>query len=138
MTAYTDKAVIDHLLDSAQTWFVVGLGDRPDRPAYGVAATLQRAGKRVVPIHPKAEEVLGEKVYRSLDDAVEAVGLPDVVDCFVNSDAVGDVVRQAIAIGAPAVWLQIGVIDQAAADEASAAGLAVVMDRCPAQELARR
>lgn len=109
-------------------WAVVGLGDNPHRPAHGVAQFLQSQGKRIVPVHPSATAVLGEQAYPSLAEIPFRV---DVVDVFRRSEVAGDVVDQAIAIGAGAVWLQIGVIDEAAAERAGAAGLDVVMDACP-------
>jgi predicted CoA-binding protein len=106
----------------------VGLSTDRTRAAYGVAAFLQRQGRRVVPVHPRAEEVHGEQGYARLADLPFPV---DVVDCFVRSELVGPVVDDAIAVGAQAVWMQLGVVDRAAAERAEAAGLAVVMDRCP-------
>ena len=117
-----------------KNWAVVGLSNNPDRPAYGVAKLLQDKGHQIFPVHPKAETVHGEIGYSSLSEIPVQV---DVVDCFVNSNLVGDVVDQAIAIGAKAVWLQLGVIDQAAAERAHEAGLLTVMDRCPAIEYRR-
>ena len=114
-----------------KNWAVVGLSNNPDRPAFGVAKLLQDKGHQIFPVHPKAETVHGEIGYLSLSEIPVQV---DVVDCFVNSNLVGDVVDQAIAIGAKAVWLQLGVIDQAAAERAHEAGLLTVMDRCPAIE----
>jgi len=117
-----------------KNWAVVGLANNPDRPAFGVAKLLQDKGHRIFPVHPKAESVHGVVGYKSLFDIPTEI---DVVDCFVNSNLVGDVVDQAIAIGAKAVWLQLGVIDQAAVDRAQAAGLLTIMDRCPAIEYKR-
>lgn len=117
-----------------KNWAVVGLANNPDRPAFGVAKLLQSKGHQIFPVHPKAETVHGEAGYKSLADIPEKV---EVVDCFVNSNLVGAVVDQAIAIGAKAVWLQLGVIDEAAAERAQAAGLLTVMDRCPAIEYQR-
>jgi predicted CoA-binding protein len=96
-----------------------------------VAKLLQDKGHRIIPVHPKAESVHGETGYKSLSEIPEAI---DVVDCFVNSQLVGSVVDEAIAIGAKAVWLQLDVIDEAAIERAQAAGLLTVMDRCPAIE----
>ena len=124
---YGDRATVDRVL-AMPTWAVVGLSTNRGRAAYGVAAFLQGRGKRVVPVHPHAEEVLGEPGYARLADIPFAV---DVVDCFVRSELVGPVVDEAIEKGAKAVWLQLGVIDEAAAERATAAGLEVVMDRCP-------
>lgn len=129
---YGTPDVVDRVLDDTSTWFVVGLGNNPARDAYGIAALLQSRGKRIVPIYPRAEEVHGERGYASIADAVEAVGPPDVVDMFVRSDRVGPVVDEAIAAGARAIWMQLGVIDEEAAARAVAAGLDVVMDNCPA------
>ena len=117
-----------------KNWAVVGLGNNADRPAFGVAKLLQDKGHQIFPVHPKAETVHGATGYQSLQDIPTQI---DVVDCFVNSNLVGEVVDQAIAIGAKAVWLQLGVIDQAAADRAHAAGLLTIMDRCPAIEYQR-
>jgi len=131
---FADPAVIARLLESAEVWAVVGLRDNPARAAFRVAKTLQQHGKRIVPVHPRAATVHGEKGYATL---AEIPGPLDVVDCFVNSSLVGDVVDQAIAVGAKAVWLQLDVIDVAAAERAQAAGLDVVMNRCPAIEWRR-
>ena len=117
-----------------KNWAVVGLGNNPDRPAFGVAKLLQDKGHLIFPVHPKAETVHGVPGYQSLLDIPIQI---DVVDCFVNSNLVGEVVDQAIAIGAKAVWLQLGVIDKAAVKRAQAAGLLTVMDRCPAIEYRR-
>jgi predicted CoA-binding protein len=132
----SDGVVADILVNS-RLWFVVGLGDTPDRPAYGVAGFLQSIGKAVVPIHPRAEIVHGQQGYRSISDAVAAVGVPDVVDVFVRSDRAGEFADEAIAVGATAVWFQLGVIDEAAATRVTDAGLVMVMDRCPAIEYPR-
>ena len=109
-------------------WAVVGLSQDRSRAAYDVARFLQARGKRIVPVHPSAQEVHGEPGYARLQDVPFAV---DVVDCFVNSRLVGPVVDDAVAVGAGGVWMQLGVVDPAAADRARAAGLTVVMDRCP-------
>ncbi|MEU3503282.1 CoA-binding protein [Streptomyces hundungensis] len=120
--------------ESGDTWAVVGLSSNQGRAAYGVAKVLQRFGKRVVPVHPKAETVHGEQGYASLD----AIPFPvDVVDVFVNSELAGEVADQAVAVGAKAVWFQLGVVDQDAYDRTRAAGLDMVMDRCPAIEIPR-
>lgn len=137
MTTYADPAAIAALKDGAPVWAVVGLGNNPERAAFGVARFLQQQGKRIVPVYPRAEEVHGEQGYRTLTEARDAVGHIDVVDCFVASNRVGAIVDEAIAIGAGAVWMQLGVIDEAAAERARAAGLTVVMDRCPAIEFPR-
>jgi len=134
---YGDDERVRSLLRDTSVWAVVGLSDSQIRPAYGVARVLQSKGKRIVPIHLTARTVHGERGYATLADAVFEIGEIDVVDCFVNSTRVGAVVDQAIAIGAKAVWLQLDVIDEDAARRARAAGLAVVMDRCPAIEWPR-
>jgi uncharacterized protein len=117
------------LTELGNTWAVVGLSTNRSRAAYGVAEVLQRHGKRIVPVHPKAETVLGEQGYPSLDAIPFDV---DVVDVFVNSDLAGEVADEAVAIGAKAVWFQLGVIDHAAYERTRAAGLEMLMDRCPA------
>lgn len=118
-----------------KTWAVVGLGNNPERAAFGVSKLLQEKGHRIIPVYPRAEIVHGEIGYKTLTEIPVAI---DVVDCFVNSNLVGKVVDQAIAIGAKAVWLQLGVIDQEAIERAKLAGLFTVMDRCPAIEYQKR
>lgn len=135
---YGTAEVVDQVLDDTSTWFIVGLGNNPDRDAYGIARLLQSRGKRIVPIYPRAEVVHREQGYATIAEAVAAVGAPDVVDMFVRSDRVGPFVDEAIASGAKAVWLQLGVIDEAAAQRAINAGLDVVMDNCPAIVWGRR
>ena len=119
--------IADKILTSAKTIAVVGLSANPRRPSHGVARYLQRVGYRIIPVNPNVEEVLGERAYPSLRDIPERV---DVVDVFRRSEFVGPVVDDAIAIKASAVWLQDGVIDEAAAERARASGLDVVMDDC--------
>ena len=121
-------------LDRTHTWFVVGLGNSPDRDAYHVALFLQGIGKRVIPIHPRAEVVHGEPGYATIAEAAAAVGPPDVVDVFVRSDRAGRFADEAVAAGARVVWFQQGVIDGAAARRVEEAGLTMVMDRCPVVE----
>ncbi|AMM12226.1 CoA-binding protein [Streptomyces albidoflavus] len=130
---YGDSETVRRILrESGDTWAVVGLSANEERAAYGVARVLQRYGKRIVPVHPKAETVHGEQGYPSL----EAVPFPvDVVDVFVNSALAGQVADQAVAAGAKAVWFQLGVVDEAAFERTRAAGLEMVMDRCPAIEI---
>ncbi|GAA3898229.1 CoA-binding protein [Streptomyces lacrimifluminis] len=132
---YGDPATIRKILtELGDTWAIVGLSSNQQRAAFRVAEVLQRHGKRIVPVHPKAETVHGERGYASLADIPFAV---DVVDVFVNSDLAGQVADEATALGAKAVWYQLGVIDEAAYDRTRAAGLDMVMDRCPAIELPR-
>jgi predicted CoA-binding protein len=122
------------ILASFHTWAVVGLSDKPHRPSHSVASLLQQRGYRIVPVNPRLTSVLGESCYPKLS----AIPFPvEVVDIFRRSSEAGAVVDEAIAVGAKAVWMQLGVIDEAAAQRARAAGLAVVMDRCPAIELGR-
>ncbi len=125
---------IRRVLQETGTWAVVGLSTNSTRAAYGVARVLQQHGKRVVPVHPSAETVHGEQGYASLADIPFPV---DVVDVFVRSELAGDVADQAVAIGARAVWFQLDVIDEDAAQRVHDAGLDMVMDRCPAIELPR-
>jgi hypothetical protein len=134
---YGDDDRVLSLLRDTSVWAVVGLSDSRIRPAYGVARVLQSKGKRIVPIHLTARSVHGERGYATLADAVFEIGDIEVVDCFVNSTRVGRVVDEAIAIGAKAVWMQLEVVDEDAARRARAAGLEVVMDRCPAIEWPR-
>jgi predicted CoA-binding protein len=134
---YGDDDRVRRLLTDTSIWAVVGLSDSQIRPAYGVARVLQSRGKRIVPIHLTARTVHGERGYATLSDAVFELGEVDVVDCFVNSTRVGAVVDDAIAVGAQAVWMQLGVVDEDAARRARDAGLEVVMDRCPAIEWPR-
>ncbi|WP_105972147.1 CoA-binding protein [Streptomyces geranii] len=134
---YGDPATIGKILTQlGDTWAIVGLSSNERRAAYGVAAVLQRYGKRIIPVHPKAETVHGEQGYASLADIPSDIHV-DVVDVFVNSDQAGQVADEAAAIGAKAVWFQLGVIDEKAYERTRAAGLDMVMDRCPAIEIPR-
>ncbi len=132
----SDPAVVADVLTNYRTWAVVGCSPSPFRDSHRIAALLQSRGYRIIPVNPECDEVLGEKCYPSLRDVPAGEGI-EVVDVFRRSDAAGTHVDEAIEIGAKAVWLQLGVIDEAAASRASAAGLQVVMDRCPAIELPR-
>jgi len=127
---------ISELLANARAIAVVGASDRPSRPSHGVMGFLQDHGYRVLPVNPQitGEHVHGEFVWRELSQIGEPI---DIVDIFRRPDAAGEAVDQAIAMGAKAVWLQIGVIDEAAAQRAEAAGLKVVMDRCIKVEILR-
>lgn len=118
-----------------KTWAILGLSNNADRAAFGVAALLQQKGHTIIPVHPKAETVHGEKGYATLEEIPVKV---DVVDFFINSELVSRNVDRAIAIGAKAIWLQLGVIDQDSVNRAEAAGLLAVMDRCPAIEYGKR
>jgi predicted CoA-binding protein len=122
------------ILRAFRVFAVVGLSDKPHRPSHSVASLLQARGYRIVPVNPNLASVLGERCWPDL----RSIPFPvEVVDIFRRSEEAGAVVDDAIAIGARAVWMQLGVIDEAAAARARAAGLEVVMDRCPAIELAR-
>ncbi|QIQ07260.1 CoA-binding protein [Streptomyces liangshanensis] len=129
-----DETIRDILTGTGDTWAVVGLSNNEERAAYRVAVKLRRIGKRVVPVHPKAEAVEGEQGYASLAEIPFPV---DVVNVFVNSELAGDVADQAVALGAKAVWFQIGVTDEAAYDRTRAAGLRMVMDRSAGREITR-
>jgi predicted CoA-binding protein len=132
----TNDADIRALLAETRTIALVGASDRPDRPSYRVMASLQAHGYRVIPVNPQitGEHIHGEFVFRDLAQLGDPI---DMVDIFRNSAAAGDAVDQAIAAGAKSVWMQIGVVNHEAAARAEAAGLKVVMDRCPAIELPR-
>jgi len=132
----TADADIVQLLSETRTIALVGASDRPDRPSYEVMQVLQSWGYRVLPVNPQitGEHVHGEYVWRELSQ----IGVPiDMVDIFRRPQAAGEAVDQAIAAGARSVWMQIGVVNEEAAARAEAAGLKVVMDRCPAIELPR-
>lgn len=138
MTHVNDPAVIERLLRAKGRWAIVGLTTNEWRAAYDTSLFIRdRLGMEIIPVNLPADPVHGETGYARLADIPAAKQPLDVVDCFVNSRRVGDVVDQAIAVGAKAVWLQLGVIDEAAAARAKAAGLDVVMNACPAQEAPR-
>lgn len=132
----TAEADIKALLEETRTIALVGASDRPDRPSYGVMRQLQAHGYRVIPVNPQitGEHVHGEYVFRELSQIGEPI---DMVDIFRRPEAAGDAVDEAIAAGAKSVWMQLGVINQQAAARAEAAGLKVVMDRCPAIDIPR-
>lgn len=125
---------VNELLD-LKTWAVVGLSNNSERAAYKVAKVLIEKGHTVIPIHPKAETVHGQKGYASLSEVKSPI---DVVDIFVNSSLVGPIVDEAILIGAKGVWLQLDVIDDSAILRAKNAGLYTVMNRCPAIEYGKK
>jgi hypothetical protein len=118
---------IAKLLKDARTIAVVGLSSNPARPSHGVSAYMQRQGYRIIPVNPRETFVLGEKAYPDLSSVPVPV---DIVDIFRRSDQVGPIIDEAIRIGAKAIWMQEGVLDEQAAAKARDAGLAVVMDRC--------
>jgi predicted CoA-binding protein len=127
---------IAELLNNARNIAMVGASDRPDRPSHGVMKFLQSHGYRVFPVNPQitGEHVHGEFVWRELAQIGEPI---DIVDIFRRPQAAGDAVDQAIAVGAKAVWLQLGIVNEEAAQRAEAAGLQVVMDRCIKIEIMR-
>jgi predicted CoA-binding protein len=131
-----DEAV-EYVLDRYRVFAVVGASPRPWRPSHGVMQTLIRQGFDVIPVNPTCDEILGRTCYPDLRSVPSSAGI-EVVDIFRRSEHAGRHVDEAIEIGAAAVWMQLGVIDEDAARRARAAGLAVVMDRCPAIELGRR
>jgi uncharacterized protein len=130
-----DEKTIRDLLTGTSTWAVVGLSTNTFRPAYGVARFLQSAGKRIVPVHSRAETVHGEQGYPTLADIPFDV---DVVDVFVNSRRAGAIADEALRTKARGVWFQLGVIDEDAFARTTAAGVPMVMDTCPAIEWRRR
>ena len=135
MTWTNDTETMRRLMTTPGRWAVVGLSANTERTAYRIAAFLKdELGMEIVPVHPRAEEVHGAQGYASL---AEVPGRIDVVDVFVRSELAGQVVDEAVAAGAGAVWLQLGVVDEAAAERARAAGLDVVMDTCPRIEATR-
>jgi predicted CoA-binding protein len=137
---WQDPATVETMLDDLGTWAVVGLSGDPSRTAYSIASLLQERGKRIVPIHPSFADpatpaVLGEQGYATLADVPFAI---DVVDVFRRSEAAGEFADQAVEVGAKGVWFQLGVVDEAAFERTTAAGVPMVMDTCPAIEWRRR
>lgn len=132
----SSDAELRDILTRTRTVAVVGANPRPERDSHEVMRFLQERGYRTIPVNPAiaGQTLLGERVYASLEDVPEPI---DLVDIFRKSQAAGEVVDEAIAVGARAVWMQLGVIDPAAAERARAAGLRAVMDRCPAIEIPR-
>lgn len=139
MTSWQEPDAVDLMLDDCTTWAVVGLSGDPSRTAYSIASLLQEHGKTIVPIHPSAADgaltVLGEKAYASLADVPFAI---DVVDVFRRSESAGEFADQAVAVGARGVWFQLGVVDEDAFRRTTQAGVAMVMDTCPAIEWRKR
>jgi len=133
--SWQDPEAVRFMLDDCTTWAIVGLSGKLDRTAYRIAAMLQQRGKRIVPVHPNAPVVHGEQGYPTLADIPFPI---DVVDVFRRSSAAGEFADQAVAVGAKAVWFQLGVIDEAAFARTVGAGVPMVMDTCPAIEWRRR
>ena len=129
-----DDAALRTLLRTVKTIAVVGLSPQPERPSYRVAQSMQRYGYRIVPVRPGIGEVLGEKAYPSLADIPFKV---DLVDVFRAAEHVPAIVEQALALHLPAIWIQEGIVHDAAAQRAQAGGMTVVMDRCLFKETIR-
>jgi len=127
-------AAIRARLERVKTIAVLGLSPRPDRPSHRIARRLQQWGYRVIPVRPAVSEVLGEKAYARLSDVPETI---DLVDVFRAAREIGPIVEQCIALGIPAIWIQQGIVNEAAAARARDAGLFVVMDRCIAVDYRR-
>lgn len=124
-------SIEEKILNSSRTIAVVGLSAKPDRPSYKVASYLRKQGYRIIPVNPAEKDILGEVCYPDLSSIPESV---DVVDIFRRSEDVPSLVEEAIRIGAKAVWMQEGVINEEAANRAREAGLMVVMDKCMRKE----
>lgn len=132
----SDPSALHHILKSVRTIALVGASDKSHRASHDVMAYLQGRGYRVIPVNPRfgGQTLLGETVYPNLQSVPDTI---DMVDLFLASERTGAVMDIAIAMGIPVIWLQIGVINEEAAAKAEAAGLSVVMDRCPKQEIPR-
>jgi len=131
MTSAAGSDPITDLLKRVRTIAVVGLSDNPLRPSHGVSAYMQTHGYRIIPVNPEIDEALGEKSYASLLEIAEKI---DVVNIFRRSEYVGELVDQAIQLKVPAIWMQEGVVNEAAAQNARKAGIVVIMDRCILKE----
>ena len=129
-----DDATLRALLDHVRTIAVVGLSPQPARPSYRVAQAMQRYGYRIVPVRPLVDEVLGEKAYASLADIPFRV---DLVDVFRSAEQVPAIVEQCLALHFPSIWIQEGIVHEAAAQQAQAGGMTVVMDRCILKDYVR-
>lgn len=128
---FADKQAINDILKNSRVIAVVGISDKPDRPSYQVASYMQESGYMIIPVNPTVDNVLGQKAYPDLKSIPNKI---DVVDIFRRSETVGPIVDEAITIGAKAIWLQEGVINEEACLKAKQAGLKVVMDRCMLKE----
>jgi len=125
-----DKSEIDAFLRSISTVAILGLSETPGRPSYNVARGLQKFGLRIVPVNPSATEILGMRAWPDLESAIQGAGPIDVVDVFRRPEHVAAIVDDCIRLKVPALWLQDGVIDEAAAQKARDAGIFTVMNRC--------
>ena len=132
----TSDVVIKEILKTARTIALIGASDKPDRPSYAVMKYLKMQGYQVIPVNPfkTGKEILGELVFGSLSEITTPI---DMVDIFRKPDEVGQIIDAAIAADAKAIWMQIGVVNQEAAKRATAAGIPVIMDRCPKIEIPR-
>ena len=124
------KTQIDEFLRRIKTVAILGLSETPGRPSHNVARALQKFGYRIVPVNPTAQEILGERAWPDLESAIKGAGPIDAVDVFRRPEHVAAIVDEAIHLKVPALWLQDGVIDDAAAEKARAAGIFTVMNRC--------
>jgi len=124
------KTQIDEFLRRIKTVAILGLSETPGRPSHNVARALQKFGYRIVPVNPTAQEILGERAWPDLESAIKGAGPIDAVDVFRRPEHVAAIVDEAIRLKVPALWLQDGVIDDAAAEKARAAGIFTVMNRC--------
>lgn len=134
MTTNDEAGIAEHLA-TAKTIAVVGLSSKPSRPSFGVAQFLQTSGYRIIPVNPGESRILGEKCYATIEEIPEKI---DIVDVFRRPEFVAEVVDAAIRIGARAIWMQEGVVDERSAERARRAGIFVVMDRCIAKEVYKR
>jgi len=132
-----EPETIRTILEKTKTIAVVGLSDKPDRPSFRVSRYMQQAGYRIIPVHPTVARVLGEKAYPTLDDACAAEGKIDLIDVFRASEYVPEIVKDAMRLKIPYLWLQEGVCHEEAVKWAEADGILVVMDRCIYKEHAR-
>lgn len=124
------KSEIDALLRRARTIAILGLSESEEKPSYHVAQKLQKFGYRIVPVNPTARQILGEPAWPDLESALKGAGPVDIVDVFRRPEHVAGIVDEAIRLNVPALWLQEGVVDEAAASRARDAGIFTVMDRC--------
>ena len=124
------KAQIDAFLRRIKTVAILGLSETPGRPSHNVARALQKFGYRIVPVNPAAQEILGERAWPDLESAIKGAGPIDVADVFRRPEHVAGIVADVLRLGVPALWLQDGVVDEAAAEKARAAGVFTVMNRC--------